>query len=105
MQARTQQHNLGRKHRQLSFLALSEAALGVGAPGITNNADDVAAPDVLVLLLKRRCARILLDQLRLADDLDVRADADRVGGCADVCLFVGGVVSFGGIGLAVWVGV
>jgi hypothetical protein len=90
MQARTQQHNLGRKHRQLALLALGEAVLGVGAPGITNNADDVAAPDVLVLLLKRRCAGILLDQLRLADDLDVRADADGVGGCADVYCWASG---------------
>ena len=103
MQTRAQQDDLGGKDRQLALLALGGAVLGVGASRIADNADDVAAPDVLVLLLKRRGAGTLLDQLRLADDLDVRADADGVGGCADVC-FVGVGVSFGGIGRGCWFG-
>ncbi len=83
MQARAEQHDLGRKHGQLALLALGEAVLGVGAPRVADDADDVAAADVLVLLLERGPA--LLDQLRLADHLQLRADADRVGRRADVC--------------------
>lgn len=82
MQARAEQHDLGRKHRQVALLALSKPVLGVCAAGIADDADDVAAADVLVLLLKGRAT--FLDHLRLADYLQLRADTDRVGSRADV---------------------
>jgi hypothetical protein len=77
VQARAQQDNLGRKDGELSLLALGEPIFGVRPPRVAHNADDIAAADVLVLLLERDST--FLDQLGLADDLQLGADAHGVG--------------------------
>jgi len=82
VQARAEKLDLGSKDGQLTLLAFSQLVLGVGAASETNNTNNVTAANVLVLLLEAGTA--LLDVLGLADNLNLGADADGIGGGADV---------------------
>lgn len=82
MQARAEKLDLGRKDGQLSLLALGEPVLGVGTASITNDTNHITTADVFVLLLKRRGS--LSDELGLAHNLDLGADALGIGRGANI---------------------
>lgn len=82
VQARAEKLDLGRKDGQLALLALGELVLGVGTASITNDTNHITTADVLVLLLKRRGS--LGDELGLAHNLDLGADALGIGRGANI---------------------